>query len=135
MREEIPETLICLNSKNANRDTVTMDTLASGGVDLISNRDVPTPDRMIEPWGLCAVTDGGYRAIASPYWHWGKVYEKLVRAVLDGKLDAMSAGSDRAVSYWWGMRSGSVGVLIDDALLPGELTVHLGEHRVCHIRP
>ena len=100
-------------------DEHAMDTLARSGVNLISNRDVPTPDRMIEPWGLCEVTDGGYRVIASPYWHWGKVYEKLVRAVLDGRLDAMSAGSDRAVSYWWGMRSGSVGVLIDDALPTG----------------
>ena len=34
---------------------------------------------------------------------------------MDGRLDAMSAGS-RAVNYWWGMRSGSVGVLLDDGL-------------------
>lgn len=99
-------------------DENAMGTLRALGVDLISNRDVPTPDRMVEPWGLCKVTEDGYHAVASPYWHWGKVYEKLVRAVLDGRLDAMSAGSDRAVSYWWGMRSGSVGVLIDDTL-PG----------------
>ncbi len=93
-----------------------METLAKCGVEFVSNRDVPTPDRVVEPWGLCRVTEGGFRTVASPYWHWGKVYEKLVRGVLDGRLDALSAGSSRAVNYWWGMRSGSVGVLIDDAL-------------------
>ena len=100
-------------------DEHAMETLAAGGAELISNRDVPTPDRMVEPWGLCRVTESSFRPIASPYWHWGKVYEKLVRGVLDGRLDAMSAGSSRAVNYWWGMRSGSVGVLIDDALDAG----------------
>ena len=62
---------------------------------------------------------GKYHAVASPYWHWGKVYEKLIRGILNGSWDAMSAGGDRAVNYWWGMRSGSIGVLIDDALPAG----------------
>ena len=47
------------------------------------------------------------------------MYEKLVRGILNGNMDAMSAGGDRAVSYWWGMRSGAIGVLIDDALPAG----------------
>ena len=100
-------------------DEHAMDTLAQGGAALVSNRDVPTPDRMCEPWGLCTVTDGKYHAVASPYWHWGKVYEKLVRGILNGNMDAMSAGGDRAVNYWWGMRSGSIGVLIEDELPAG----------------
>ena len=100
-------------------DEHAMETLAASGATLISNRDVPTPDRMCEPWGLCTVENGKYHAVASPYWHWGKVYEKLIRGILNGSWDAMSAGGDRAVNYWWGMRSGSIGVLIDDALPAG----------------
>ena len=100
-------------------DEHALETLAAGGATLISNRDVPTPDRMCEPWGLCTVDHGKYHAVASPYWHWGKVYEKLVRGILNGSWDAMSSGGDRAVNYWWGMRSGSIGVLIDDALPAG----------------
>lgn len=100
-------------------DERAMDTLAGSGVSHISNRDVPTPDRICEPWGLCEVTGNRYRPIASPYWHWGKVYEKLVRGVLDSRLDALSAGGGRPVSYWWGMRSGSVGVLVSDELPAG----------------
>ena len=100
-------------------DEDAMETLASSGVSLISNRDVPTPDRMCEPWGLCSVRDGGFHALASPYWHWGKVYERLVRGLLRGGYDALSAGEDRAVNYWWGLRSGATGVLLDDALPDG----------------
>ncbi len=100
-------------------DEHAMETLAASGATLISNRDVPTPDRMCEPWGLCTVENGKYHAVASPYWHWGKVYEKLIRGILNGNWDAMSSGGDRAVNYWWGMRSGSIGVLIDDALPAG----------------
>ena len=100
-------------------DEHALETLAAGGATLISNRDVPTPDRMCEPWGLCTLDHGKYHAVASPYWHWGKVYEKLVRGILNGSWDAMSSGGDRAVNYWWGMRSGSIGVLIDDALPAG----------------
>ena len=100
-------------------DEQAMETLAAGGATLISNRDVPTPDRMCEPWGLCTAEGGKYHAIASPYWHWGKVYEKLIRGILNGNWDAMSAAGDRAVNYWWGMRSGSIGVLIDAALPAG----------------
>ncbi|MCR5826578.1 MAG: BMP family ABC transporter substrate-binding protein [Oscillospiraceae bacterium] len=100
-------------------DARAAEALAASGVDYISKRDVPTPDRMVEPWGLCRVENGVLHPVASPYWHWGKVYEKLVRGVLDGSLDAMSAGNDRAVNYWWGMQSGSVGVLIDNAMDAG----------------
>jgi len=100
-------------------DEHAMETLAESGATLISNRDVPTPDRMCEPWGLCTVENGKYHAVASPYWHWGKVYEKLIRGILNGSWDAMSAGGDRAVNYWWGMRSGSIGVLIDNELPAG----------------
>ena len=100
-------------------DEHALESLAAKGISLISNRDVPTPDRMCEPWGLCTVSGDSYHAVASPYWHWGKVYEKLIRGILNGSWDAMSAGGDRAVNYWWGMRSGSIGVLIDDAIPAG----------------
>ena len=96
-----------------------MDRLAAEGAELISNRDVPTPDRMGEPWGLCRVSGGTYSAVASPYWHWGKVYEKLVRSILSGEWDALSADENRAVNYWWGMQSGAIGVIVDDALPAG----------------
>ncbi len=100
-------------------DADPMDRLAADGAELISNRDVPTPDRMGEPWGLCQVWDGSYYPIASPYWHWGKVYEKLVRSMLSGVWDELNADESRAVNYWWGMQSGAIGVIVDDSLPVG----------------
>ena len=96
-----------------------MERLAADGAELVSNRDIPTPDRMREPWGLCQVWDGSYYSVASPYWHWGNVYVKLVRGILDGGWDAFSSGVPQAVNYWWGMRSGAVGVLLRDDLPEG----------------
>lgn len=97
-----------------------MGALAREGVGLISNRDVPTPDRMREPWGLCLLRqDGSLHSVASPYWHWGNVYVKLARNILSGGWDAPGAGDGRAVNYWWGMRSGAVDILLDEELPAG----------------
>ncbi len=95
--------------------------LAADGADLISNRDIPTPDRVREPWGLCMVRpDGALESLASPYWHWGNFYVKLVRSMFSGGWDALSSrDGERAVNYWWGMRSGVVGVLLSQKLPAG----------------
>lgn len=97
-----------------------MEHLAADGAELVSNRDVPTPDRMREPWGLCQVRgDGGFRCIASPYWHWGNFYVKLVRSIMSGGWDALSSNAPRAVNYWWGMKSRVVDVLLGEDLPAG----------------
>ena len=97
-----------------------MSALVWEGVELISNRDVPTPDRTREPWGLCRVNpDGAHRFLASPYWHWGNIYVRLVRSILSGGWDALSAQEGQAVNYWWGMQSGAVGVLLSEELPAG----------------
>ncbi len=94
--------------------------LAAEGVELISNRDIPTPDRTREPWGVCALRpDGALHSLASPYWHWGNVYVKLVRNILGDGWDVLSREDGRAVNYWWGMASGAVGVLMDPELPEG----------------
>ncbi len=98
-----------------------MEALAREGVGLISNRDLPTPDRTREPWGLCQVQpDGSFLSLASPYWHWGNFYVKLVRSILGGGWDALNANNGgRAVNYWWGMGSQAIGVLLSQHLSAG----------------
>lgn len=97
-----------------------MGALAKEGLKLISNRDIPTPDRTREPWGLCQVLeDGAYFSLASPYWHWGCVYVRLVRSILSGGWDALSDNDGRAVNYWWGMGSRAIDVLLDPSLPAG----------------
>ena len=98
-----------------------MGALVREGVDLISNRDIPTPDRVQEPWGLCQLRAGGTMApLASPYWHWGNFYVKIVRSIFSGSWDAISSrDDDRAVNYWWGMSSRAIDVLLSPDLPSG----------------
>jgi len=96
-----------------------MDALAWEGVSLLSNRDIPTPDRVREPWGLCRIENGAFRSLASPYWHWGNVYTNLVRSVFNGGWDALSAPEGQAVNYWWGMDSRAIDILLGDSLPEG----------------
>ena len=96
-----------------------MDALAWEGVSLISNRDLPTPDRIREPWGLCSIEDGRFHSLAAPYWHWGSVYTNLVLSVLNGGWDALGATAGQAVNYWWGMDSRAVDILLGDDLPAG----------------
>lgn len=95
-----------------------MEDLARQGVSLISNRDIPTPDRIREPWGLCRVEGGKFTSLASPYWHWGNVYTNLVRSVLGGGWDALGPRGSQAVNYWWGMNSRAIDILLGEDL-PG----------------
>lgn len=85
---------------------------AREGITYVSNRDMPDPSEVQGSWGLCRCTpEGQFRTVASPYWHWGKFYERMVRTILDGGWDALSSkDGEKAVNYWWGMRSGVVGL-------------------------
>ncbi len=96
-----------------------LDALAWEGVSLISNRDIPTPDRIREPWGLCRIENGKFHSLASPYWHWGNVYTNLIRSVLSGGWEALSAPDGQAVNYWWGMDIRAVDILLGDDLPTG----------------
>lgn len=96
-----------------------MVTLARQGLSLIANRDIPTPDRIQEPWGLCRAEGRSFRSLASPYWHWGNVYTNLVRGVLSGGLDVLAPRGPQAVNYWWGMNSRAVDILLGEDLPDG----------------
>ncbi|MCI8648883.1 MAG: BMP family ABC transporter substrate-binding protein [Anaerotruncus sp.] len=96
-----------------------MNLLVQDGISLISNRDLPTPDRIREPWGLCQTQNGAFRSLVSPYWHWGNVYVRLVRSILDGNWDTLDSRQGKAVNYWWGMHSRAIDILLGDDLPTG----------------
>ena len=96
-----------------------MGALAREGVSLISNRDIPTPDRIREPWGLCRAEDGRFHSLAAPYWHWGSVYTNLIRGIFNGGWEALAAPEGQAVNYWWGMDSRATDILLGEDLPAG----------------
>ena len=90
------------------------------GIKVISNRDVPTPNKMYLDYcdyGTYMVTEeGSLQPLGSPVWMWGKFYEQVVQSVLRGTWENAKG---QAVNYWWGMDSGVIDVALPDTLPEG----------------
>ena len=64
--------------------------------------------------GSCRITN-----LAVPVYRWGKLYEMIVRTVIEGTYSASAVDKkDRATNYWWGMISGAVDIELSDAVSP-----------------
>ena len=90
------------------------------GIRVISNRDVPTPDKVYLEHGCYGTyqmdENGSLIPLGSPCWLWGKFYENVVRSILSGAWDDSASG---AINYWWGMDSGVIDVELADHLPEG----------------
>ena len=90
------------------------------GIRVISNRDVPTQNRVYLEfcnYGTYLMDDrGGLIALASPVWVWGKFYENVIRSMLSG---ALKEDKSKAVNYWLGMDSGVIGLNLASRLPAG----------------
>ena len=91
----------------------------AGGYQVISNRDVPTPDRQRLHHGdygtYLVQPDGTLMPLASPCWLWGNFYVGVVRAILNGAWEQHKEHG-KAMNYWWGMDSGVIDVTISEKL-------------------
>ena len=64
--------------------------------------------------GTCLI-----RNLAVPYRKWGKLYEIIIKTIMDGTYNARPVDiKDRATNYWWGMISGVVDIKLSDELSP-----------------
>ena len=96
--------------------------LLSRGVKVVSNRDIPLQNKRYLSKGLYGTylmnDEGQLTPLASPVWLWGKLYENIVRSVLDGSWKAGKNPAE-AVNYWWGMSSGVIDVEFSDLVPEG----------------
>ena len=92
------------------------------GIRVISNRDVPSHDKMYTDfcsYGTYQMDDqGNLMPLASPVWVWGKFYKLIVESALAGTLKDDKANL-RAVNYWLGMDSGVIDIALSDQLPEG----------------
>ena len=92
------------------------------GIRVMSNRDVPTQDRMYLEfcnYGTYLMDDqGGLIPLASPVWLWGKFYETVIRSILSGTRRD-DRNNPKAVNYWLGMDSGVIDIELGDRLPAG----------------
>ena len=111
-----PDIKICLRWSSVSEDPI--GELKDLGVDMISNRDVPSPEQPQDAWGLCRVDgSGALIPIGSPFWNWGEMYVHIIENILGGGWDELSAVA--AVNYWWGFASGAVDVQLMESLPDG----------------
>lgn len=90
------------------------------GIRLVSDRDYIAE----QPYGARGLArlgeDGELTLLASPSWHWGEFYVRIVREMLrDPKTIPLAEDSSRAINYWWGMDSGVVDLCVSPDLPEG----------------
>ncbi len=92
------------------------------GIRVVSNRDVPSKDKMYMEfcnYGTYLMDDrGSLIPLASPLWDWGKFYEFVLRSILSGTWKEQK-GTIGAVNYWLGMDSGAIGINFSEKLPAG----------------
>lgn len=87
------------------------------GITIISGKDMVIPKDSSRFFGLYQMVDEEPHSLAMPLWHWGKFYERLVRAVMDGTWKYDDDTSNRkAINYWWGMSADVVDVVCSNHL-------------------
>ena len=91
--------------------------LFDSGIRVISNRDTPDEKRIYTDYGTYFYNEEGKSIpLGSPVWRWGKFYEQVIQSIRTGSFDE---SSNRAVNYWWGLRSGVIDVTLTDKLPAG----------------
>ncbi|MCH5275702.1 MAG: BMP family ABC transporter substrate-binding protein, partial [Lachnospiraceae bacterium] len=86
-------------------------------INYFMGQDMASPASSTRHFGLYCVNGETPDNLAMTTWHWGKLYEKIVRIVLNGtwKNDEGS----RAINYWWGMSAGVVDLICSQDLPQG----------------
>ena len=61
--------------------------------------------------------DGTWKNISRDVWNWGRMYQKIVRSILDGGWEKNDGSA--SVNYWWDMNSGVMDVRMAEDLPVG----------------
>lgn len=89
-------------------------------INYIMDQDMTSPGNASRRFGLYHINEGAPDNLAMTTWHWGKLYEKIVRTVLNGTWkDDDAAIGNRAINYWWGMSAGVVDLICSQDLPQG----------------
>lgn len=102
-------------------------------INYIMDRDNTSPVKTSRRFGLYHIDGETPDNLAMTTWHWGKLYEKIVRVVLNGtwKEDDAASGS-RAINYWWGLSAGVVDLIYSQDLPQGtKRLVELLRNDIC----
>ena len=86
--------------------------LQQDGLLFMSDNDMITPNHPTREYGLyLKKEDGTLENLATPIWHWGKFYERIVTNICNGSSDTTSSKKESAINYWWGMSADVIDVI------------------------
>lgn len=90
------------------------------GITFISGDDMITPQTPSREYGLYQKNpDGRLKNLATPIWHWGKFYERIVNIICRGDFDRKEMKGKQAINYWWGMSADVIDVICSKNLPHG----------------
>lgn len=90
------------------------------GITYISGDDLITPQSASREYGLYHKrADGSVENLATPFWHWGKFYERIVGLTCHGNPNEKELKGRKAVNYWWGMSADVIDVICSQSLPNG----------------
>lgn len=89
-------------------------------VHLIFDKDWINPKNPTRKYGLYRqLADGQVENIATSICHWGKVYELIIRSIMENTWkEEVEKNKNRALNYWWGISSGVLEIVCSQKL-PG----------------
>ena len=94
------------------KDNDTMENIKNLQPSCVSARDMLMPNDETRYFGIYYMDGEKLRNLAMPLLHWGKFYEQLVRAIMDGSWEYDDDSSlIKAINYWWGMSAGVIDVV------------------------
>lgn len=89
-------------------------------INYIMDQDMKSAGKNSRRFGLYCISGETPDNLAMTTWHWGKLYEKIVRIILNGTWkEETDAVGNRAINYWWGMSAGVVDLICSQDLPRG----------------
>lgn len=93
--------------------------LQQDGLLFMSDDDMITPSNPTREYGLYLKNENGtLENLATPIWHWGKFYERIVKSICSGTNES-SSKKETAINYWWGMSADVIDVICSKKLPHG----------------
>ncbi len=90
--------------------------LKKNNITYVSYHEMIRPNEESRQYGLFHINpDGSTASVAMPIWDWGKLYELILRAILNGKWKVDDTDG-KALNYWWGMSAGVIDILYSTKL-------------------
>lgn len=89
------------------------------GISFISGDDMITPQSPSREYGLYQKSPNGLKNLATPIWHWGKFYERIINITCHGSSDRKEMKGKQAINYWWGMSADVIDVICSQNLPHG----------------